>query len=374
MPAAAPFAVEIMHDLTEASPLLKALAADGCATPFQDPVWLENWFAAIGLARAVEPLFLIIRRQGEVRPCLILPLITRLENGLAVIEPPDLGLTDYNAPLVARGERFSEIEKRMLWRAIREALPKADIFRFLKMPEEIDGLPNPLLVHGIARRSPFNTNLLTIAGDWQSYHHSLEPRFRREIERSWRVFQKSEGATFTLIEDKDEAIARFDQLAAQQAAKMARIGSDYRLDTPAIDAFYHALIADGLGSGYVRIGMLSAKGELVGAVLGIARGPVFAMLRLSSGSEAWSRCSPGRLVLYKTMEALHGQGFKQFDFTIGDYDYKRRLGVERKPLYTLIEALSLRGRPVQMRDALRWRLQLSPSWIKINATVRGLRA
>ena len=52
-----------------------------------------------------------------------------------------------------------------------------------------------------------------------------------------------------------------------------------------------------------------------------------------------------RLVIVKTMESLHAEGFRLFDFSVGDYDYKRRLGARGEALFELTAALTSRGLP-----------------------------
>jgi CelD/BcsL family acetyltransferase involved in cellulose biosynthesis len=58
---------------------------------------------------------------------------------------------------------------------------------------------------------------------------------------------------------------------------------------------------------------------------------------------------------------LHGQGFRHFDFSIGNYPYKRRLGVEAKPLCDLVTALSPRGLPLQFWDRAAHLIRRNPS-------------
>ena len=43
------------------------------------------------------------------------------------------------------------------------------------------------------------------------------------------------------------------------------------------------------------------------------------------------------------MAALHKDGVREFDFSVGNYAYKRRLGVTRLPLLDVSAALSWRG-------------------------------
>ena len=55
------------------------------------------------------------------------------------------------------------------------------------------------------------------------------------------------------------------------------------------------------------------------------------------------------------MAMLHADGVRTFDFSVGNYDYKRRFGVSDVALVDLTAALSWRGWPVIIRDKLkRW--------------------
>jgi CelD/BcsL family acetyltransferase involved in cellulose biosynthesis len=74
------------------------------------------------------------------------------------------------------------------------------------------------------------------------------------------------------------------------------------------------------------------------------------MIRISNAGDKWSNCSPGRLIIERTMAALHKDGVREFDFSIGNYAYKRRFGVTRLPLLDISAALSWRGLPDVMRD------------------------
>ena len=50
------------------------------------------------------------------------------------------------------------------------------------------------------------------------------------------------------------------------------------------------------------------------------------------------------------MAALHENGVRQFDLSIGNYDYKRRFGAVQFPLTDVSIALSWRGIPYIWRD------------------------
>ena len=74
------------------------------------------------------------------------------------------------------------------------------------------------------------------------------------------------------------------------------------------------------------------------------------MIRISNAGEKWSNCSPGRLIIERTMAALHRDGVREFDFSVGNYAYKRRFGVAPLPLVDISAALSWRGWPFALRD------------------------
>jgi CelD/BcsL family acetyltransferase involved in cellulose biosynthesis len=74
------------------------------------------------------------------------------------------------------------------------------------------------------------------------------------------------------------------------------------------------------------------------------------LLRTSNAGQQWANCTPGLLCVERTMAALHEQGLRNFDLSIGNYDYKRRFGAKPTPLTDVSIALSWRGAPYALRD------------------------
>jgi CelD/BcsL family acetyltransferase involved in cellulose biosynthesis len=104
-------------------------------------------------------------------------------------------------------------------------------------------------------------------------------------------------------------------------------------------------------------------GQEVGATfLGIRRASRDVMVRISNAGAKGANCSPGRLVIERTMAALHHDGVRTFDFSIGNYAYKRRFGVVPLPLADLTTALSWRGIPCVLRAGAARELRRHP-WL-----------
>jgi CelD/BcsL family acetyltransferase involved in cellulose biosynthesis len=87
----------------------------------------------------------------------------------------------------------------------------------------------------------------------------------------------------------------------------------------------------------------------VATLLGVRDRARYTMIRISNAGGKWSNCSPGRLIIERTMAALHRDGVRVFDFSVGNYAYKRRFGAKRVPLAELSAALSPRGWPYSLR-------------------------
>jgi CelD/BcsL family acetyltransferase involved in cellulose biosynthesis len=339
------FRVEFVRDWKQAA--LRWNGA-GLATTFQHGRWLEAWYAAFD---TVSPLIAIVSDAVTGRQVALVPLIRRTQRGVRIVEFADLGLTDYNAPILALGIPSGETEARALCQALMAALRRlpegADLVRMQKMPADVDGKPNPLMSLGRLGSCSLNGNLISIGDDFEAYRTSIK---RMQLPRSWRVFSRNPGAAFRIVTDVDEAVALLDTMDAQQQARMQHLGLEFILNEAARAKFYRDLIIRGIDEGYAVVSALTCDEAIVATVLGIRQGASFVFLRISNGGTRWSPCSPSRLIIERTMAALHRDGVRQFDLSIGNYAFKRRFGAAPLPLTDVSVALGWRGLPYAWRD------------------------
>src|SRR6185295_3755078 len=262
----------------------------------------------------VEPLIAIISDAATGEPAALLPLIRRLQKGIRIVEPADLELTDYNAPLLGPAAPRDAKAARAMWKDIRGALRRvpggADLIRLRKMPVEMDGRPNPLALLDGAGPCALNGNLVTTGEDFDAWRFTLERTVRKELERSWRVFTRDSAAAFRIVTDRDEALRVLSTMASQQGERMQHLGLNFVLNDATYAAFYRNLVEANVGNGYAVLSALSVGDELVATLLGIRRGARYVMVRISNAGEKWSNCSPGRLVIERTMAALHQDGIR----------------------------------------------------------------
>jgi CelD/BcsL family acetyltransferase involved in cellulose biosynthesis len=345
------FRVELVRDWKQAAARWNDVTP---STPFQDTRWLDAWYEAFADSGGVEPLIAVVSDAATGELAALLPLIRRPHKGIRIVEFADLTLTDYNAPLLGAGRPRDQAAARALWRDLTAALRRlpegCDLIRLRKMPAELGQVPNPLALLDGASPCPLNGNVVTTGDDFDAWRHSLEKAVRKELERSWRVLTRDPAAAFKIVTDKDEGLRMLAAMEVQQGTRMQHLGLNFVLNGGACAAFYRRLVGAGISDGYAVVSALTVGDEVVATLLGIRRGSRYVMVRISNAGEKWSNCSPGRLVIERTMAALHADGVREFDFSIGNYAYKRRFGVARIALVDLSAALSWRGMPHALRD------------------------
>ena len=348
---AADFRVEFVHDFRQAAACWNDA---GISTPFQDHRWLDAWYAAFAGFTDVEPLIAVISDAATSEQVALLPLVRRVQGDVRIVEFADLNLTDYNAPLLTAAVPRHADAARVLWRDLKAALKRlpggADLVRLRKMPVDLAGQPNPLALLDGVRPCPLNGNVVMTGDDFDTYRYSLERTVRKNLERSWRVFTRDPAAALRIVTDRNDALRVLSTMEIQQSARMRRLGLNFILNDETSAAFYRNLVGEGLHSGYAVLSALTSGEEVVATLLGIRTGSRYVMLRNSNAGEKWSNCSPGRLIIERTMAALHQDGVRSFDFSIGNYAYKRRFGVAPLALVDITAALSWRGWPYVLRD------------------------
>jgi CelD/BcsL family acetyltransferase involved in cellulose biosynthesis len=348
---AAGFRVDLLRDWKQAVARWHDISR---STPFQHPQWYDAWYRAFAGAEGIEPLIAVVTDASTGEPAALLPLIRREQHNIATVEFADLDLTDYNAPILGSAAPRDAGAARMLWRSLLSALrrmpEKADLIRLRKVPVDLDGKTNPLALLGAGGPCALNGNLVTTGEDYDDWRHTLGRTVRKELERNWRVFTRDPAASFAIITDASEALRILSITEVQQGARMQSLGLNYILNDETCAAFYRNLVRDGVGNGYALVSVLAVGDEIVATLLGIRTGSRYVMIRISNAGEKWSNCSPGRLIIERTMAALHKDGVREFDFSVGNYAYKRRFGVTRLPLIDISAALSWRGWPFALRD------------------------
>ena len=337
-----PWRVDRLDDPEDFVQRCQRLQGSGPAL-FQHSSWLRSWYACLGQQDGVEPLLLSARPVGAQADALLIPLVKRREGLLTVVEHADGGITDYNAPVMREGSRFSGGDARALWAELRCALQGCDVLRLDKLAAGSGAQANPWLLMLPTRASELFGNRFRAHERYADWMTHIGKHARKEFERCWRVFNRSPDARFVMASHVDEGLALLRQLASLQHARQAETPG-YRLAEPAYASFYEHFLRHNLDSGRCVMTALMDGEQMVAGLLSVFDGERFTMLRIAMAGEPWKACAPGKLLLERSIHAMHQRGCREFDFAIGDYQHKKAFCTTPYPLHQACVPLSLKGR------------------------------
>lgn len=275
----------------------------------------------------------------------MLPLVVQGKGSARVAKFADLGVSDYGGPILGPARIEDSRSLRRMWRAVRGVLKDVHLIRLERMPAQIGGRTNPLVQRRGISPARHAGNVLEIETTVEDYVLARGKKFRKEVHRCARLWEKESGAMFSRAMTPEQVARGYRELDEQQAARHAALGSKYVLDEPVFRAFYERLVMDGTECDLGYLFTLEAKGEVVATLFGILHDGTFTLLRITYGGDRWGHLSPGRLVIVEAMKYFVAQGVRRFDFGIGDYPFKRGLGVAGFPLFDLIVARDLTALP-----------------------------
>jgi CelD/BcsL family acetyltransferase involved in cellulose biosynthesis len=303
-------------------------------TAFSTPGFLAALFDTIGAEMTAEPVLIGVS-DGEGRPVALFPFSLRRQGNLRLIEGMGLGVSDYYAPILASGIQLDATSAAALWRAVRAALPPADVLRLINVPAGLYGEAHALSAAGFLRPMGHSATVLPLAG-LALAELSVTRDVRRKQKKlaalgEVRFFEATGDAE---INDLMDAVVRF------RRDRFAQMGRRDKLDDPGVTAFYRRLATERLARAYG----LSVGGEIVAVVYGLAHDGVFTLIiPTMSADERFQAGSPGLVSLYLAIEASIAAGDRVFDFSVGDLFYKTRFAAEKVELYQHVEARSLLG-------------------------------
>lgn len=348
--------VEIATDYEAVSARWERLAEAGAALGFQRRHWLSAWYATLGREAGVEPLLVTISDAATGADVAAFPLVLRrASRGLRVIEPADADMTDYNAPILGPDAPTSPEDCAGLLHALFRTLPPADLFTMRKLPARIAGRPNPFVIAGMVVPCDATAHPLEIGPDLDDWKGRLNSKVKTDLRRKWKAFEALPDARLRIATDATEAAELFSALEILQARRIEQLGLPYLLAEPRFRAFYRRLAVDDFAADRVLLAVLEAEGRVLAAAMGPRAGRWVGVTRLAMALEPAEvlRVSPGMLLADGLIRALHAQGVQCVDFTIGSYDYKKRLRTAEEPLFECHRALSWRAVPQVAASRLR---------------------
>lgn len=336
------------RDVAGLEPLWRALAREGGATVFQSYDWARAWAVAAERAALAVPAVIVVEDDVDDRPIMLLPLAITRTGARRVATFFDLGVSDYNAPLVSADLAFARADTADIKAGVKSILSDADVLHFEKMPYRVGRFRNPLVSFKGATAMSLTACAAPIFGPWSSCRASLmREGFLADMDDRWRRLNKRKPVRFVVAESAEQADDLFTALRAQRVARFRRLGRDDILARGVWHDFYRDLVTADGAQGLARMTALMIDDAPVATALGLAHEGAFSLMMHGFSDSGWRNYSPGIQLILRTMEWAVREGFRTFDFTIGAEGYKNDFGVIAEPLAECVEALSPAGLPRQ---------------------------
>lgn len=366
--------IVVTSDLDAAIAFIQDLGADQISTAFQSRLWLECWVEKLARPRGITPLFCLVR-SAEGQALLLLPLGLRTSRGLRIIEGADLGVSDYVAPVMASGFMPTPSEWERLWRRIVAGLPPHDVLRLTKVPLDISGRPNPLASSPGHLALELQAHGVAVSAPWDACARQIFSRNRREkLKKGWRELATFGEVRFRAVTDATEMARLFEQLAAQRLQRFAALQRSDSLRHPDLLDFYRAIVTRGAEPGFARLTLIEIDGQPIAMLFGVCHGNAFHLLIPTFFDGPWTQLGPGMLLSARSMQWAAEAGLTYYDFTVGNEDYKERLGATAHGLVEIVAAGSWRGLPVVSAIRLKAWIKRQPQLLAAIRKMRNLAA
>jgi CelD/BcsL family acetyltransferase involved in cellulose biosynthesis len=351
------FVVETFIGADDALAALEAVEAHCTGDAFRSLDWLTALYEELAPHRGAEPRVVVVSDARTNAVALVLPLVVQSLKGLRIARFADLGVSDYAAPMIGPGFPSTDRGVRRLIRLVQRRLDGIDVLHFERVAA--DGSENLTRLFLARRRvaAQHSGFVCEIKDSVDAFLASRGKKFRKEVERSTRVWRREAKASFRLCKTAEDCVHVYAVLEEQQSSRHAGSQSPYILNETAYRSFYERIAVDGSQSDLARLFALEAGGDIAATLFGIVKGDTFTLLRITTAGDDVSHFSPGRLVVVEAMRLLHAQGITRFDMGIGDYPFKRTFGAAEVKLSDFVAARTLKGLPhaLWLRTKARWR-------------------
>ncbi|HWA80594.1 MAG TPA: GNAT family N-acetyltransferase [Acetobacteraceae bacterium] len=309
----------------------RQLFARSDATGFQHPLWLDRVYARLVREKGAEPAILTGRAERDGRLVFVLPLVRRYYGPAAVIECPDMGVSDYNVPVIEPGLAGAISSDRTLRRKLSRALRPFLVSRLQKIrADSVHQLS--VLGGGHCAYMGFHAHEVGLArsfAEWRA--RSLTQSFRRFLDRKRRALLKKTELKFEEVTDTRAIEEAFALLKAFRAQRWKR---DLLRDDTYL-RFYAEIAASGQPIGLTRTYLFRCGDRPSGVIFGLAHRQRFLVLGLGFDFKGFRNYSLGLLMLESVIEDLIARGDEVCDLTIGDEAYKTDFGTTEVPMLTL---------------------------------------
>jgi CelD/BcsL family acetyltransferase involved in cellulose biosynthesis len=313
---------------------------------FVTPEWFLAWLRRCG--KGWEPRVAVVRTAGgSLRG--LLPLVSYKDSGHRTLQFCPVG--DYFHPVAEAGE-----EKAVAIAAAPAVVaPGGGPSALLLENVDVDGDWWPALADAspttmaTVERPDSVLPFVELAGlDWQEYLAGRSRQLRSQLGRKLRSLRNQHDVQFRRTRSSEELADDLGILFRLHDARWAERPDISAFSDPAVRAFHVEFATAALERGWLRLTALEVDGAPIAALYGWLIGGRWSYYQ-AGFDPAWSRHSPGFLLLAETIREAIEDGASEYDMLLGEEAFKRRFGTSSRRVRTVV--LAPRGRPAHISAA-----------------------
>ncbi len=292
-------------------------ARNETSTVFQTYEWFSSWWKVFG---AQNTLFLVkAYSSGEL--CAIAPLMISRADGVRTLRFVGDEKADY-CDFLIRGQKelslkriFDELTARrdawdvILLRNIPEASSTKDILKNLNAGSGLNIIARQIVCPALVIRGHEEEAAITLR--------------KETFRRRHNYFIKRGALEFRNIMDQAEALGCLDAFFDQHVNRRSAVGERSLFADPCNRDFYACLTKSMLAKGWLLFSVLEFNGKKIAFHFGFDYGSKVIWYKPSFDIE-FHRHSPGKVLLRYLIKYAIENGRDEFDFTLGDEEFKRR--------------------------------------------------
>jgi CelD/BcsL family acetyltransferase involved in cellulose biosynthesis len=294
----------------------------------------------IGRDRRVRP-FLAVVVDGDAKPVLFLPLAIETKFGVTLLRFMDAGVSDLNAPIVARDRDLTAGEFAVVWKEILSRLPPVDVIDLRKMPDHLNGVHNPLtyLACDPGHEHGYAVSLSSLP---EVHQRASIVRMHKKLRRQLQRLTERGPVNFVTNPQGEVLRRTVDGLFDLKRMQYMRTwGRDF-LQTPGINRFYREMTEAGRLGCISHLSALTCGKDLVSAHLGFTARDRFYYV-MPAYDVQYRALAPGYLLLDHLMTQCRDAGYEVFDLGEGEHSYKGKWVTDRVPLRSYRRAVTFSG-------------------------------
>jgi CelD/BcsL family acetyltransferase involved in cellulose biosynthesis len=337
-------------DVAALAPEWRALA-ERRGNAFLTPEWFLAWLRHCG--RGWQPHVAVVRTPGG-RLRGLLPLVSSKSNGRRELRTCPVG--DSFDPVSAARD-----EKAVATAAAPSVAPSNGLRSLLLENVDAEGewwgalaraTPAPLAT---IERNEATMPFVDLAGvSWDEYLADRSRQFRSQLGRKQRSIRREHDVRFRRTLDSGEVAADLETLFRLHDARWDERSEPSALADRAIRAFHHEFARAAFDRGWLRLHVMEVDGAPIAALYGWLIGGRWSYYQ-AGFDPAWSRHSPGFLLLAETIRDAIEDGASEYDMLRGDEAFKRRFATSFRTVRSIL--LAPRGHQVHLNAAAVARLR-----------------